>query len=109
MGRLLVPILIDGMMTIPLKFPLNRRVSAGIPCRFTLKEVRVIGFYTHSAGAPVFRLRSVGTREGGKKATVAGIAVLPAFLLICYIRLMVYFKSKGGDEPEEPAVAESGV
>lgn len=42
-------------------------------------------------------------RDGEKKATLAKIAVLPAFMLLCYLGLLAWFKSQGGYKPVELA------
>ncbi|MEM1296886.1 MAG: MFS transporter [Verrucomicrobiota bacterium] len=43
-------------------------------------------------------------QEAQKKATLARIAVLPVFMLICYVGLFLYFKSRGGYKPVDLAV-----
>jgi MFS transporter, DHA2 family, metal-tetracycline-proton antiporter len=36
-----------------------------------------------------------------KKKTFARTAILPAFMLLCYIGIFLYFKSRGGYKPVE--------
>ena len=43
----------------------------------------------------------VETRYPHKKAAFLQVAVLPTFMLICYLVLYFYFKSKGGYKPVE--------
>ncbi|MCB1086892.1 MAG: MFS transporter, partial [Verrucomicrobiae bacterium] len=44
-------------------------------------------------------------REKEKKATLAKIAVLPAFMLLCYLGLLAWFRSQGGYKPVDLAHA----
>ena len=36
-----------------------------------------------------------------KQATFASIAMLPAFMLVCYVVLLLWFRSRGGYKPVE--------
>ena len=40
-------------------------------------------------------------QEGAQKGTLSTVAYLPIFMLVCYIGLLIYFRSKGGYKPEE--------
>ncbi|MAS93584.1 MAG: MFS transporter [Verrucomicrobiales bacterium] len=42
-----------------------------------------------------------GVQNEYKKATFARMALLPAFLFVCYLILFFYFKSRGGYRPQE--------
>lgn len=51
-------------------------------------------------------------QEEGRKDALLTVAILPAFMFLCYVGLILYFKSKGGykpvditDEEAEPEVA----
>lgn len=37
--------------------------------------------------------------DAGKKEALRAVAIFPAFMLVCYLLLMVYFKSRGGYKP----------
>ena len=39
------------------------------------------------------------SREGANQGALAKIAMFPAFMLLCYIGLIVYFKARGGYKP----------
>ncbi|MDF1826019.1 MAG: MFS transporter [Verrucomicrobiales bacterium] len=53
------------------------------------------------------RLREV--RYPNKKAAFLQVAVLPTFMLICYLILFFYFKAKGGYKPVELSGGDSGT
>ncbi len=40
-------------------------------------------------------------QEGAQKGTLSTVAYLPVFMLLCYIGLILYFRSKGGYKPVE--------
>ena len=40
-------------------------------------------------------------KQMGQKDALSTVAYLPIFMLVCYIGLLVYFRSKGGYKPEE--------
>ena len=39
--------------------------------------------------------------QTGKQGSLASVAIFPVFMLVCYIALIFYFKSKGGYKPVE--------
>lgn len=49
------------------------------------------------------------TRYPHKKAAFLQVAVLPTFLLICYLGLFFYFRAKGGYKPEEIGHEDEGT
>ena len=42
-----------------------------------------------------------GTKYPHKKAAFRQVAILPAFMLVCYLIIFFYFRSKGGYKPQE--------
>lgn len=40
-------------------------------------------------------------QEGAQKGTLSTVAYLPIFMLVCYIGLILYFRSRGGYKPAE--------
>lgn len=40
-------------------------------------------------------------QDGAKKTALSTVAIFPVFMLICYIGLLLYFRSKGGYKPVE--------
>ena len=46
-------------------------------------------------------------RAGAKKNAMFSVAALPAFLLVCYLGLICYFRARGGYRPVSVAVGES--
>jgi len=45
----------------------------------------------------------------GKFSALGKMALFPAFMLVCYLGLMAYFKSKGGYRPVELSTATAAV
>jgi len=41
-----------------------------------------------------------GIQQGAKKGALKTVAILPVFMLLCYLGLFFYFRSKGGYRPE---------
>ncbi|MFV1996312.1 MAG: sugar MFS transporter, partial [Verrucomicrobiales bacterium] len=52
-----------------------------------------------AAAPPIARETVLAVQQTQKKATLAKIAVLPGFMLACYLGLFLYFKSRGGYRP----------
>ena len=40
-----------------------------------------------------------GIQKASKKGSFAKVAILPSFMLVCYLILFFYFKSRGGYKP----------
>jgi MFS family permease len=88
-------------------------VTAGIKEEFpeiyeavTVENEYVLGTYTALDNTAVYKLSeesqaNVTTiKERETQGALAKMTMFPAFMLICYIGLIVYFKSKGGYKPK---------
>ena len=77
----------------------------------TLEKTSVLGSYRaldlkKLEGAPAEAQATVeAAREDAKKGALKRVAILPVIMLVCYLGLIAYFRSKGGYAPVEIGVS----
>ena len=69
-----------------------------------LGEVRSLDEDKVSALSDAEKELLMKTKYPHKKAAFYQVATLPCFMLLCYISLFLYFRSKGGYKPQELAI-----
>ncbi|MDF1657034.1 MAG: MFS transporter [Verrucomicrobiales bacterium] len=98
---------------------IDRDLSANHPAIYekVVSEPRELPFLGATPGIDADKVQELSDEEKqtlqevkypNKKAAFLQVAVLPTFMLICYLILFFYFRSKGGYKPVELLDGESG-
>lgn len=98
---------------------IDRDLSANHPAIYekVVSEPRELPFLGATPGIDADKVQELSDEEKqtlqevkypNKKAAFLQVAVLPTFMLICYLILFFYFRSKGGYKPVELLNGESG-